>query len=195
MCVEPFPTDNHGLTSLEPQEKRDYVERFRVLLSLWPGFPSDLGSLMPSATSSQVWTVEKKLANFYTQSFFDNFGHPPVVLHLIPNPPPHYLPIRGVLNSLFVCLWIHAFFFARCEDFFFFLSPLYPSLYYPARPTIVLYFLAVRRQRSTTRHRSVFILYIFGRLGVVRKWPRLGVLSCCPMAWSCWIVFLTLVPY
>ena len=186
MCVEPFPTDNRGLTSLEPQEKRDYVERFRVLLSSWPGFPSDLGSLMPSATSSRVWTVEKKLANFYTQSFFDNFSRPPVV--------PHYLPIRGVLNSLFVCLWIHAFFSLAARTFFF-LSPLYPSLYYPARPTIVLYFLAVRRQRSTTRHRSVFILYIFGRLGVVRKWPRLGVLSCCPMAWSCWIVFLTLVPY
>ena len=194
MCIEPFPMDNRGLTSLEPQEKRDYVERFRVLLSSWPGFPSDLGSLMPSATSSRVWTVEKKLANFYTQSFFDNFGRPPIVPHLIPNPPALSTHQGGL--KFFVCLSLDThIFFCSLRGLFFFLSPLYPSLYYPARPTIILYFLAVRRQRSTTRHRSVFILYIFGRLGVMRKWPRLGVLSCCPMAWSCWIVFLTLVPY
>ena len=117
MCVKPFPMDNHGLTSLKPQEKCNYIERFRVLLSSWPRFLSDLGSLMLLATSSRVWTVEKKLANFCTQSFFDNFGHPPIILHLIPNPPT-LSTHQGGLKFLFVCLWIHAFFHSLQGLFF-----------------------------------------------------------------------------
>ncbi|KIM56184.1 hypothetical protein SCLCIDRAFT_133193, partial [Scleroderma citrinum Foug A] len=95
MCVEPFLTKNQGLVSQEPAEKRCYIEKFRVLLSSWPGFPSDLTLLMPSATSACVWTVEKHLAQFYTQSFFDNFGHPPIVPHLIPDPPCTVYPVGG----------------------------------------------------------------------------------------------------
>ena len=153
MCVEPFPTDNRGLTSLKPQEKHNYVERFRVLLSSWPGFPSDLGSLMPSATFSRVWTVEKKLANFYTQSFFDNFSRPPVV--------PHYLPIRGVLNSLFVCLWIHAFFFARCEDFFFSCLPYIPPCIIPHdQLSFCIFLLSVANVRPPVTGPSSFYIYL-----------------------------------
>ena len=130
MCVKPFPMDNHGLTSLEPQEKRDYVERFRVLLSLWPRFPSDLGSLMPSATSSQVWTVEKKLANFYTQSFFDNFGHLPVVPHLIPNPPALSTHQGGL--KFFVCLSLDThIFFCSLQGLFFSCLPYIPPCIIP----------------------------------------------------------------
>ena len=87
MCMEPFLTQNNGLVSLEPQEKHHYVEKFRVLLSSWPRFPLELDSLALSATSARVWAVEKQLACFYMQTFFNNFSHPPVVPHLIPNPP------------------------------------------------------------------------------------------------------------
>ena len=95
MCVEPFLTQNNGLVSLEPQEKHRYIEKFHMHLSLWPGFPLELDSLAPLATSARVWAVEKQSARFYTQTFFDNFSRPPVVLHLIPNPPRIIYPIGG----------------------------------------------------------------------------------------------------
>ena len=96
MCMESFPMKNQGLVSLELEEKCCYVESFRVLLSLWPEFPMELqDSLMPLAVSTCVWVVEKNLAQFYTQAFFDNFGHPPIVPHLIPNPPPAVYAMGG----------------------------------------------------------------------------------------------------
>ena len=53
---------NQGLVSLEPHEKLRYVEKFRKLLSSWPGFPSDLDSLTLSASPARVWAIEKQLA-------------------------------------------------------------------------------------------------------------------------------------
>ena len=88
MCVERFSIKNEGMASHESQEKRHYIETFRVILSAWPAFPVDLeASLLPSAVATHVWVVEKQLARFYTQSFFNSFGRPPIVPHLIPNPP------------------------------------------------------------------------------------------------------------
>ncbi|KAI6146798.1 hypothetical protein BKA82DRAFT_3959423, partial [Pisolithus tinctorius] len=80
MFAEPFPVKDQGLASLEPQTKLEYVERFRMLLASWPGFPPDLGTSLPSSASpARVWAVEKRLALFYVQSFFDNFGRLPIV--------------------------------------------------------------------------------------------------------------------
>ncbi|KAI6148069.1 hypothetical protein BKA82DRAFT_4355315 [Pisolithus tinctorius] len=88
MFAEPFPVKDQGLASLEPQTKLEYVKRFWTLLALWPGFPLDLGTPLPSSASlACVWAVEKWLALFYMQSFFDNFGHLPIILHLIPKNP------------------------------------------------------------------------------------------------------------
>ncbi|KAI6140792.1 hypothetical protein BKA82DRAFT_4362707 [Pisolithus tinctorius] len=88
MFAEPFPVKDQGLASLEPQTKLEYVERFRMLLASWPGFPPDLGTSLPSSASpARVWAVEKRLALFYVQSFFDNFGRLPIVLRLIPKNP------------------------------------------------------------------------------------------------------------
>ncbi|KAL4061816.1 hypothetical protein V8B97DRAFT_2027098 [Scleroderma yunnanense] len=94
MCMESFLMKNQGIASQDLQEKHHYTENFRVLLSSWPGFLTELEtSLLPSAVVACVWVVEKKLALFYTQHFFDNFGQPPIVPHLIPNPPPlFYIP-------------------------------------------------------------------------------------------------------
>ncbi|KAI5985255.1 hypothetical protein EDD15DRAFT_2374299 [Pisolithus albus] len=84
MCAEPFPSENQGLASSDPKLKLEYVEKLRVLLSPWPGFPSDLMEPLPSsASSARVWALERKLALFYVQSFFDNFGRPPILPHLI----------------------------------------------------------------------------------------------------------------
>ncbi|KAI5997844.1 hypothetical protein F5J12DRAFT_709432, partial [Pisolithus orientalis] len=85
MFAEPFLVKDRGLASLEPQMKLEYVERFWMLLTLWPGFLPDLGTSLPSSASPvHVYAVEKWLALFYMQSFFDNFGHFPIILHLIP---------------------------------------------------------------------------------------------------------------
>ncbi|KAI5994312.1 hypothetical protein EDC04DRAFT_2586270 [Pisolithus marmoratus] len=85
MCAEPFPGENRGLGSSDLQSKCEYVERLRSLLALWLGFPPDLVEpLPPSASSARVWAVERKLAAFYVQCFFDNFGRPPILPHFIP---------------------------------------------------------------------------------------------------------------
>ncbi|KAI6015534.1 hypothetical protein BKA83DRAFT_4498812 [Pisolithus microcarpus] len=86
MYDEPFPRKNEGLGSHEPQTKLEFVERLRALVASWPGFPLDLGQpLLPSASVTRVWAVEKKVALFYVQSFFDYFGRPPIVPRHIPN--------------------------------------------------------------------------------------------------------------
>jgi len=96
MCVEWFPIKNEGMASHESQEKRHYIETFCVILLAWPAFPIDLeASLLPSAVATRVWVVEKQLARFYTQSFFDSFGRPPIIPHLIPNPPPPVFSVGG----------------------------------------------------------------------------------------------------
>ncbi|KIO00896.1 hypothetical protein M404DRAFT_29096 [Pisolithus tinctorius Marx 270] len=51
MFAEPFLVKDQGLASLEPQTKLEYVERFRMLLASWPGFPPDLGTSLPSHSS------------------------------------------------------------------------------------------------------------------------------------------------
>ncbi|KAI6029178.1 hypothetical protein BKA83DRAFT_4489143 [Pisolithus microcarpus] len=87
MCAEPFPTQNQGLGSSDPRSRCEFVEIFRKLLASWPGFPSDLVvPLLPSAPLTHVWAVERRLAIFYVQSFFDNFGRPPILPCLIPVP-------------------------------------------------------------------------------------------------------------
>ncbi|KIO10371.1 hypothetical protein M404DRAFT_21322 [Pisolithus tinctorius Marx 270] len=88
MFAEPFPVKDQGLASLEPQTKLEYVKRFQTLLASWPGFLPDLGTSLPSSASPVcVWAVEKWLVLFYVQSFFNNFGHLPIILHLIPKNP------------------------------------------------------------------------------------------------------------
>ncbi|KAI6003567.1 hypothetical protein EDC04DRAFT_2908195 [Pisolithus marmoratus] len=85
MCTEPFPGENRGLGSSDLQSKCEYMERLRSLLALWLGFPPDLVEpLPPSALSACVWAVERKLAAFYVQCFFDNFGHLPILPRFIP---------------------------------------------------------------------------------------------------------------
>ncbi|KAI6139944.1 hypothetical protein BKA82DRAFT_3988060 [Pisolithus tinctorius] len=67
------------------------IKALAPLLAVWPGCPSDLAEpIMPLASSLRVWAMEKKLAIFYVQSFFDTFGRPPLLPHLIPTAPQGY---------------------------------------------------------------------------------------------------------
>ncbi|KAI5986075.1 hypothetical protein F5J12DRAFT_701255, partial [Pisolithus orientalis] len=85
MCAEPFPQQNQGLGASDFQLEQEYVEKLWALLAVWPGCPSDLAEpIMPLASLSHVWAMEKKLAIFYVQLFFDTFGHLPLLPHLIP---------------------------------------------------------------------------------------------------------------
>ncbi|KAI6154750.1 hypothetical protein BKA82DRAFT_91283, partial [Pisolithus tinctorius] len=80
MCAEPFPQQNQGLGSSDFQSTQEYVEKLQALLAVWPGCPSDLVEpIMPLASSSHVWAMEKKLAIFFVQLFFDTFGCPPLL--------------------------------------------------------------------------------------------------------------------
>ncbi|KAI6114555.1 hypothetical protein F5141DRAFT_1002533, partial [Pisolithus sp. B1] len=86
MYDEPFPRKNKGLGSHEPQTKLEFMERLHALVTSWPGFLSNLEEpLLPSTLVRCVWAVEKKVAFFYVQSFFDYFSCPPIVPHHIPN--------------------------------------------------------------------------------------------------------------
>ncbi|KIK15233.1 hypothetical protein PISMIDRAFT_16664 [Pisolithus microcarpus 441] len=86
MYDEPFPRKNKGLGLHEPQTKLEFMERLCALVASWPGFLSDLGQpLLPSALVTRVWAVEKKVVLFYVQSFFDYFGHLPIIPRHIPN--------------------------------------------------------------------------------------------------------------
>ncbi|KAI6094970.1 hypothetical protein EDD16DRAFT_1707913 [Pisolithus croceorrhizus] len=85
MCTEPFLSQNQGLGSSDPRSKCKFMETFWKLLTSWPWFPVDLVEpLLPSTLVMHVWAVERKLAIFYVQSFFDNFGCPPILPCLIP---------------------------------------------------------------------------------------------------------------
>ncbi|KAI6097622.1 hypothetical protein EDD16DRAFT_1499227 [Pisolithus croceorrhizus] len=86
MYDEPFPRKNEGLGLHEPQTKLKFMERLHTLVTSWPGFLSNsVEPLLPSTLVTHVWAVEKKVALFYVQSFFDYFSHPPIVPHHIPN--------------------------------------------------------------------------------------------------------------
>ena len=59
----------------------------------------------------RVWVVEKQLAHFYMQSFFDSFGQLPIVPHLIPNPPPLLSSVLRVIDFSSMILILFTFFF------------------------------------------------------------------------------------
>ncbi|KAI5998484.1 hypothetical protein F5J12DRAFT_895407 [Pisolithus orientalis] len=91
MCAEPFPQQNQGLSLSNFQSKWEYIEKLQALLAVWPGCPLDLVEpIMPLASLSCVWAMEKKLAIFYVQSFFDTFGPLPLLPCLIPTAPCGY---------------------------------------------------------------------------------------------------------
>jgi hypothetical protein len=81
--ANPFPERNEGLMATDCRDRVPYVEALRVLLSAWPGAPS-LSALPPNASLDDTRSLEKQLATYYCQTFFDSYGRPPILPHHIP---------------------------------------------------------------------------------------------------------------
>lgn len=81
--VSQFPTSDQGLAALVWQDRAQYLKIFREIMSPWPGFPPDAGHLKLTSPS-EVAFVEKLLANFYCQTFFDFSGRAPITPHRLP---------------------------------------------------------------------------------------------------------------
>ena len=78
-----YPTVDRGLGALRWQDRMEYVEAFRSLLSTWKGDAADelgrLGPLMHPASQHQVEAVERRAYVLYCQTFFDWFARAPTV--------------------------------------------------------------------------------------------------------------------
>ncbi|KAG1855014.1 hypothetical protein F4604DRAFT_1932454 [Suillus subluteus] len=86
MWSEPFPTDNYGMWNNTLIGVLPYLESFRQLLCSWdyvlPLLTSPL--IQENFTDTKWWEVMHAATVFYVQTFFNHFGRPPVVPHLLP---------------------------------------------------------------------------------------------------------------
>ncbi|KAG1889064.1 uncharacterized protein F5891DRAFT_965607, partial [Suillus fuscotomentosus] len=86
MWSELFPSENYGLWNNTLMGCLPYLENFRRLLCDWDDV---LPCLMTPLTSDNFtdtysWEVRCMAVTFYIQTFFDHFGRPPIVPHLLP---------------------------------------------------------------------------------------------------------------
>ena len=81
--ADPFPNVNMGLTAIDYRDRKPYIEAFRLLLVNWPSAPM-LPPLPVDASLDDTVLLEKKIALFYCQRFFDSYGCPPILPHHIP---------------------------------------------------------------------------------------------------------------
>ncbi|KAF9231393.1 hypothetical protein BU15DRAFT_82460 [Melanogaster broomeanus] len=81
--ANPFPERNEGLMATNYRDRVPCIEAFRVLLSAWPSAPS-FSPLSPNPSLDNTHTLEKQLAAYYCQTFFDSYGRPPILPHHIP---------------------------------------------------------------------------------------------------------------
>lgn len=89
-----FPKKDVGLGAKNWEDRKEYVEAFRVLLSAWPGEAGrDLGHMVAGrhsrpnlfeAKETDVLNVEHIAYPFYCQTFFDYFGRAPTLPHQLP---------------------------------------------------------------------------------------------------------------
>ena len=81
--ADPFPNVNMGLMAIDYRDRKPYIEAFRLLLVNWPSAPM-LPPLPVDASLNDTVLLEKKIALFYCQHFFDSYGRPPILPHHIP---------------------------------------------------------------------------------------------------------------
>lgn len=83
-----YPTVDKGLGAADWRERCEYVEAFRVLLSLWGGRTAlaleEMFPIMPTSSEKEVEDVEKMAYPFYCQMFFDCFGRAPCIPARLP---------------------------------------------------------------------------------------------------------------
>jgi hypothetical protein len=88
--VGAMPTSNQGLAAERWEDRLPFVENLRMLMSDWPGHSAvklkGIKVFNPSfaPTCSYVEEVERILAPFYCQTFFDFFGRAAITPHRIP---------------------------------------------------------------------------------------------------------------
>jgi hypothetical protein len=85
MWEEDMPITEQGMWA-SPETAYPFVESWRMLLSSWPEAPSRLQSPIEqkSFTSVVQSDILSSACMFYTQTFFDLFGRPPMVSHRVP---------------------------------------------------------------------------------------------------------------
>jgi len=89
--VARIPIAHEGLGALEPMDRVVYLERFRALLSSWPGQDAEalkaisvFGGNGSTYNLSSVSRVEAAAIPFYCQTFFKYFGRAPCAPHQLP---------------------------------------------------------------------------------------------------------------
>ena len=83
-----YPTLDKGLGAAHWQDRCEYVEAFRLLLSSWGGETAlaldGMFPIMHTSSEEEVEEVEKIAYHFYCQKFFDFFGRAPCVPARLP---------------------------------------------------------------------------------------------------------------
>src|SRR5262245_25469603 len=88
--VTEFPKSNIGVSASLWKDRSPYISILRQILSAWPSWsdlPPDIRD-RHLVTQEDVNIVERGLANFYCQTFFNIFGRAPVTPHRFPFRPP-----------------------------------------------------------------------------------------------------------
>jgi hypothetical protein len=85
---DPFPRRNTGLQANNISDRLPCLENLREVQNAWPNVPSNLRGASfshVSCSGKQIEDLERDVAKFYCQTFFDYFGRPPIVPHRIPH--------------------------------------------------------------------------------------------------------------
>ena len=78
----------HGLAGIEWQDRQEYVEAFRKLLSDWPGKEAlALKQMRVDNNERSVIAVERLAYPFYCKTFFEFLGRAPTTPHRFPGDP------------------------------------------------------------------------------------------------------------
>ena len=83
--INEIPNHDLGLTSPDLVERNHHLTALAHLMSLWKGCPDSIKSATYGPLVTQVRRLEEACARFYCQSFFDNFGHAPVIPCCLPS--------------------------------------------------------------------------------------------------------------
>ena len=89
--INEIPNRDLGLTASDLVERNRYLVALGHLMSSWKGCPASITNASSGPLVSQVHRLEEACAMFYCQTFFDHFGHAPVI--------PCRLPSRSLARS------------------------------------------------------------------------------------------------
>ncbi|RDB30786.1 hypothetical protein Hypma_005864 [Hypsizygus marmoreus] len=82
--VEKIPTKDVGLAARNWFDRMPHVHALACLMSAWKGCPYEISRCERNMRESQLLQMERLVAQFYCQCFFDYFGRAAIVPHRIP---------------------------------------------------------------------------------------------------------------